>query len=182
MRVEPAQLIRRDTTDGQTHDRRYGVEHEKRHRTLKNGAAPPVSLADDAARGGAMKRLVWVMVLFGGLLAGCGPPRNAPVVRPAQITDPAQLEGPLWIAFEEGDELPVFLDVSGPTFELEAPTLVLKIRRRVYLLIGDGKPRLSFDRETFLDGGGSFALGIGNSKERGPHVNVIIRHHGGASP
>jgi hypothetical protein len=40
-------------------------------------------------------------------------------------------------------------------------------------------PRLSYDRKTFLDGGGSFAFGIGNSKERGPHVNVVVRHEAG---
>jgi hypothetical protein len=42
-----------------------------------------------------------------------------------------------------------------------------------------GRPEISFDRETVVGGGGSFGFGIGNSKKRGPHVNVTVRHRGG---
>src|SRR5690606_24657910 len=127
-------------------------------------------------------RPIELVLVSAAFLWGCGPPRNAPVVRPAELTDPALFEQPVWIAFEEGDELPVYVDASGPTFELEAPPLTLKIRKRVFVLIGDGPPRLSFDREHFVDGGGSFMFGIGNSKERGPHISLVVRHHGGADP
>jgi len=120
-----------------------------------------------------------MMALAIPTMVGCGPPKNAPVVRPAQMTDPALFEQPVWIAFKAGDELPVYVDLGGPLWEIEAPKpLTMKIHQDVFLLLGDGMPRLSYDRETFIDGGGSFSFGIGNSKKLGPHIRIVVRHLG----
>lgn len=125
--------------------------------------------------------LVPASLLAAALLLGCGLPKNAPVVRPADMKDPKVFEEPVWIAFEAGDELPVYVDVEGPLFVMKPPApLTVKVKKSFYLLIGDGRPRMSFDRQTLLEPGGSFGFGIGNSKARGPHVNIVVRH--GATP
>ncbi len=122
-------------------------------------------------------RSPWVL-LFGLWLCACGgPPKDAPVYHPASLTDPKAFASPFWLLLEEGDELPVHVDVEGPLFVMKPPEpLVVRVKKTFYLLIGDGKPRISFDRRTFADGGGSFSFAIGNSVERGPHISVVIRH------
>lgn len=127
----------------------------------------------------SVKRLIAFVPLLVLLLMGCGgAPPNAPVVRPGEMRSAEQFAEPVWIAFEPGDVLPVYVDVEGVVFEMKSPpVLELKVHKRVYLLVGDGPPKLSYDRKTFItDGKSSFGFGIGNSKVRGPHVNVVVRH------
>ncbi len=113
------------------------------------------------------------------LLAACGAPAEVPVLTPAQLK-PEAIDGPFWVSFEAGEQLPVHVDVSSALFVLkpEQP-LKVTVTRSFYLLIGDGPPRLSLDRKTFLDGGGSFRFGVGNSKSRGPHIDIGVHLQGG---
>ena len=132
-----------------------------------------------------MKRLSTLGLSFALVLLGCGPPAGAPVYRLADLSPSKSLDGPMWIAFQAGDEVPLHLDVDGALFSVHPDKpLMVKVKKSFFLLVGDGRPRVSFDRETFAPGGGSFGFSLGNSKERGPHAAVTVRMHpdGGSAP
>lgn len=116
-------------------------------------------------------------------LTGCSTvPTQAPVVRPGQMATagPDLTGSPFWIAFEPGDEVPVFIDVASPVLEARpAEPVIVKIKRRFFLLIGDGMPRISYDRRELVDGHGSFRFGITATKERGTSAEISVRHEDG---
>jgi hypothetical protein len=99
------------------------------------------------------------------------------VFRPKDLARTASLNGPFWLSFEAGEEIPLYADIAGPLFELHPKKPVtIRIKRSFFLLLGDGRPRISLDRRTLLDGGGSFRFGVGASKERGTFAEVVVRH------
>lgn len=125
-----------------------------------------------------MKPLSMLAIALSLVMLGCGPPAGAPVYRLADLSPSTSLDGPTWIAFVAGDEVPLHLDVDGALFSVRPDKpLTVTVKKSFFLLIGDGRPRVSFDRETFAPGGGSFGFQLGNSKERGPHAAVTVRMH-----
>jgi hypothetical protein len=116
-------------------------------------------------------------ILFAAALCGCGAAPQAPVVRVDRMGAELASGEPVWIAFEPGDVVPLYFHAGGALFETEArDPMRIKVKRRFYLLLNDGTPRISFDRETFADGGGSFRFGLGRSKERGHFAEIEIHH------
>ena len=110
------------------------------------------------------------------LTTGCAAvPSDAPVVTPAGLTAELVERGPFWIEFAEGETLPVYVRVEGPLFEMKPPApLEVKVKKRFYLLVGDGPPRLSEDRQTWAPRGGRFGFHLANTEEKGPHATVTV--------
>lgn len=112
------------------------------------------------------------------MLTACTSSYNAPHVRLAQLDDHAGALSrgePLWIAFEPGDELPLYFRLSGSLVESSGEPLTLRVKRRFFVLIGDGMPKISFDGTHVADlPPGSFQIGLGKSKELGEHAQVGI--------
>jgi hypothetical protein len=111
-------------------------------------------------------------------LAACTSSYDAPRVRLAQIDQHAgalQRGEPLWVVFEPGDELPLYVSVRGALVETSGEPLTLRVKRRFFVLLGDGMPRISFDGVHVADlPPGSFHIGLGKSKELGEHVQVGV--------
>ena len=72
---------------------------------------------------------------------------------------------PFWLVLEPGDTLPIDLAVDGPLVDSEpGATAVLRVKRRFFVLVGDGPPKISLDGVTF-HGGGSLTVGLGVSED-----------------
>ena len=110
------------------------------------------------------------LALAAALLAGCG--ASMPDVKPVRLADlGAKPTLPLVIQLEEGDRLPLEVNVSGDLVKTEAPREppVVVVKQRFYLvLLPGGPPRVSLDGKTLARMGGAFAIGVGYDKEKGP--------------
>lgn len=122
--------------------------------------------------------LSYLLLAVAPFAFGCTSTYVAPVVKLADMKEvaPALERGEaVWVEFEPGEEFPFFVSADGALFETRGAPLTVRVKKRFFVLLGDGMPKLSYDGVHVADlPPGSFGVGFGVSKEVGPHATARV--------
>lgn len=127
-----------------------------------------------------MSPMILVSTVLLALACGCA---ASPPPRPVRLADLPKTKivagAPLCLELHAGDKLPLDFEIDGQYVRTKAGAapIELEIVRDVFVLIDEDGIRTSFDGHDFGDkvAPGSFALGLGATRERGAFASVVIR-------
>lgn len=93
------------------------------------------------------------------------PPAAAPTYRFAEV--PRSWEGPIWVEFLPGDELPVWMTVDGAAVEPLNQAAKVRVSRRFYLLYDRDGISLSYDKRKLVEPAANVSVLLGQSADHG---------------
>ena len=115
-----------------------------------------------------MPRILFVALL---MVCGCSSllPASARRVRVSELAKLGDLRPsqPILVEFQPGDVVPLKISATGPVLQTppDSPPVVVRVKQRFFLLLGDGPPRISWDGVHFAKrtANNSVAFGLGAS-------------------
>jgi len=106
---------------------------------------------------------------FAALLCLACATRAAPVAAPtyrfAEV--PKAWEGPIWVEFLPGDEIPVWMTVDGAAVDPMSQATKLRVSRRFYLLYDRDRITLSYDKRNLMEPAADMSVLLGESADHG---------------
>jgi uncharacterized protein YcfL len=97
--------------------------------------------------------------------ASSAAPAAAPTYRFADV--PRSWEGPIWVEFLPGDELPVWMTVDGAAVEPLNHAAKVRVNRRFYLLYDRDGISLSYDKHELVEPAANVSVLLGESADHG---------------
>lgn len=91
-------------------------------------------------------------------------PVTAPTYRFAEV--PKAWEGPIWVEFLPGDEIPVWMTVDGAAVEPLSQPTKLRVSRKFYLLYDRDRITLSYDKRNLLEPAADVSVLLGKSADQ----------------
>ena len=108
-------------------------------------------------------------LMLAALLCSACASRTAPVAAPtyrfAEV--PRAWEGPIWVEFLPGDEIPVWMTVDGAAVEPLSQAAKVRINRRFYLLYDRDGITLSYDQRQLVEPAANVSVMLGESADNG---------------
>jgi hypothetical protein len=98
-------------------------------------------------------------------LACAAAPVAAPTYRFAEV--PKAWEGPIWVEFLPGDEIPVWMTVDGAAVDPLSQATKLRVSRRFYLLYDGDRITLSYDKRNLMEPAANMSVLLGESADHG---------------
>ena len=102
--------------------------------------------------------------------------RAAPVAAPTYrfAEAPTAWEGPIWVEFSPGDEIPVSMTVHGAAVEPLSQTAKLRVSQKFYLLYDREHIALSYDKHDLVEPAAEVSVLLGKSAQHGSGLSFRL--------